>query len=744
MNDDFKLCEKKQMFGHTSRVFTCKIINFQNDIAFLSAGEDSNLCVWSSTGEILLKKNVNSSGILWSVDFDPTCEIVVSSSSTGKLNKFDLREIFLESHQIEEIPTLTDRVHPSKVKFLRNGGIVILDNQMNLHLKTSVEKNWKLIGLENSGKFVAMEVMENRLYLVSTISITVCDFDENLPTSQTTIIAEILPQNLKSDYLRSIHVLDQNEICVCDASGLFIVFNPKIRSCTNLFQIPKCYEPWSTSAAKISGFWLVGDRVGNLHLFRQHPPSLSLEIPSQPIFKLNKLHGNLGVTSIRIIDDDFAQTSGSDGNIRTIKVSTSSSTSPPCIEVQRSERTSINSIEKFFTWSNKEFLLGFNDDFFVLYNCGNREIVFEHRCGGRHRCWDFKMIDETTANLIYISKKQLNSVEFHLMDSSWFDNDISSWHVKECNVMSRYGNVLVSGGEDTLMKLMKIDKIDGKLSEITNVNTHISNIKDIQLVKDEDNGDILIISAGGRAQICINRLIKLKTIKEEVNFMLSKSEQYGKSSNFDAETRFTCLSYDERLHQLYVACSDGFIRIFDFDKQSLRLSVEHFYGKCMLGIRILKDFILTTSTDGFIVFWQREKLNGELLLRHQLKHNQSGINCFDIVEKKDGSFLIASGGDDNALFVTQFSIIENSSIHFQPTISNCEIHIAQVTGLKFITECEFFTSSIDQSLCHLKLNNSTSSLELVEKRLTCVADVKGFLHLENDRLAVYGAGLEIL
>lgn len=78
-------------------MFACKVIKYENNFLFLSAGEDSNLCIWNEEGKLLRKKNVNASGGIWSVDYDEKKAIIVTSSSTGKLNRFPLREILYEN-----------------------------------------------------------------------------------------------------------------------------------------------------------------------------------------------------------------------------------------------------------------------------------------------------------------------------------------------------------------------------------------------------------------------------------------------------------------------------------------------------------------------------------------------------------------------------------------------------------------------------------------------------------------------
>lgn len=669
--------------------------------------------------------------MLWSIDYNHKSEVVITSSSTGKLNRFSLKEINSEIHKIELISTIQGRSIPSKIKFLSNGTLVVLDNDMKIHNK-SKSGQWESIEAENRMKIVAMDSHAEKVFILSIDSLAIFEFDEQkgqLKHYKTLEMRQMLSENLKLNFLRSIHAMNDDEICVCDASGLFIVLSlPDGGRITQTFQIPKCFEPWSKAVAKVGECWLIGDRIGNLHLFNASDAHAVL-----PTFKLSKLHGNIGVSSIRVLDDDFIETTGIDGSIRTIRVHHGDST----LEIYATERTSINGIEKIVRWRNKEYVIGFNDDFFVVYDRKSRQIVYERRCGGRHRCWDVSDPNENgIVRFAFINRKKLNVVEFPLIDTSFGDE--SSWHILDCNVIDKIDNILVTGSEDTMLKVFKLESDSEQIEEITTIYSHISSIKALKLVKCDN--DILIISAGGRAQISINRLINSRYIKEEVNFKLSASNGRVKHSSFDPETRFTCIFYDEIACRLLVGCSDGFIRVFEY-KSEFQLNLEHFYGRCILRIHVLDIFILSMATDGLICFWRYDETDKKLILAEKIKHNQSGINSFDIAKLNDNEYKIATGGDDNEIFITTFKII-NGVVELGETISSNSIHIAQITGLKFTAANELYTVSIDQTLCKLKIINST--IELVERQFTCVSDVKGMLQLKNGKFMIYGAGVEIV
>lgn len=614
---------------------------------------------------------------------------------------------------------------------------------MQVHMKWR-ESDWKKVEQpKKPQKFVAIEAYENRLLLAAKRSVVVFDFSENLENLIYTMeidIVQLGPELCKGlDYLRSIHALSLNEVVVCDANGLCLELDLTRREVISCYHIPKSIEPWTTSAAKVEDFRLFGDRVGNLFLYKSEKCTSTASLPIQ---KLWKLHGRLGVTTISV-EHEQVITTGNDGTVKTLFLDRASN--PVTIEIHRSERTLINWIEKVCSWNGKKYLLGFNDNYFGIAH--NRQIIYEHNCGGRHRNWDVVLADnDRKVHFTYIQKRQLHVVEFLLSDFNLVNDDVS-WHTLDCNAMAAVCDerLLISGGEDTMMKLTRLTFNAGtaELREFASINSHISSIKAIATWQ-EDN-DLFIFSAGGRAQIVVTRIIRMKVIKEEVNHMLTNSSQNGnsKESTIDAETKFTSLCYENQSRRLFVACSDGFIRIFKFSKSenyyNLTLLTEHFYGKCILKIYSFENCVLTMATDGFVVFWNT---SDDFQIISKLKHNQSGINCCDVFKREDGCFVLATSGDDTGIFITTFHFL-NDEVRFLKTISSYDVHIAQVTGLKFTSENELCTTSIDQTICKLQIKDST--IRVVSRFFTCISDVKGFLLLNNSQtVAIYGAGLEIL
>lgn len=770
-NESFNdLKELRQLFGHTSRVFVGAIIKYKDEIKFISAGEDSNICIWTENGMLQSKKNISASGGIWDLDYNPENGRIVTSSSTGKLNQFLLDKIFYEIHN-EEVISTCENVEPSKLVYLENGTLCLIDSKSQIFTKSfTKKKEWIKVNLPNfSQKIVAMDVFENRLFLAAKSSVLIFDYSsicEKLNFTFELIVDEKFPLPQESNYIRAIHVLNRNEIFLSDVYGSCMVVNVEREVVNNLFKIPKSIEPWTTSVARMNDYWIIADRIGSLYLYRNDENDLSTF--QMPIQKLSKLHGLTGVTTIRVLDNDFIKTTGNDGTIKTLHLNRTTSK----LEFCQLERTHVHFIEKIREYNNESYIHGFNDNFFVVYK--DREIIYEHKCGGRHRNWDVTLInnDDCKVQFAYIYKKKVHCVEFYLNNFN-FDTPINDksdifWHTKSCNVLKVIDDsgIMISGGEDTILKFTKIDMMeDGNVlyKKIADINSHISSIKAIVTWteknnnEDEKGDDLNIISMGGRAQIVMTKVIKMKYVKEEINFMLTNSLLCGKSkeSTFDTETRFTCAFYDVKRKYLFVGCSDGYLRVFKLVhnefSSSLKPFIESFYGKCIFHITMIKSFILTMATDGIVCFWyfnvmqdeieQGQNL-GELKIIHKLQHNRNGINCFDIFPIDDIHYKIATSGDDTGIHITEFEIVDNSLIKCFKTICSYEIHIAQVTGIKFITSDKLLTVSVDQTLCKVEIKSD--NIAVIDRRFTCVSDVKGFSLFDKKFIFIHGAGLEAI
>lgn len=319
-----------------------------------------------------------------------------------------------------------------------------------------------------------------------------------------------------------------------------------------------------------------------------------------------------------------------------------------------------------------------------------------------------------------------------------------SWHIKDCHQIvvipdqENSRSLLISGGEDNVLKFSFLK--NNQLYHVKNVYAHKSSIRTISWIQDKD-GTLLIFSAGGRAQINVSRVIKMETIQQVVSVLVDSSVQYDAENPLcDPETKYTSIdvSLDSESNiMIHAGCSDGFIRVFSFDQKTVELKKEIFYGKCILKVHRINNWLLTMSTDGLVNFWKIQQYG--LHLDDKIKHNQSGINCFDVWKIDDKNHLLVTAGDDQSIYLSSFRLVKGLDLIF--TKSSNAIHTAQITGIKFLDNNTILSTGVDQTICK---SSFLEEFKLIEKRYTCVSDVKGILKLENDNVLIYGAGIEVL
>lgn len=94
------------------------------------------------------------------------------------------------------------------------------------------------------------------------------------------------------------------------------------------------------------------------------------------------------------------------------------------------------------------------------------------------------------------------------------------------------------------------------------------------------------------------------------------------------------------------------------------------------------------STDGFMTAYNislmdSSDIKSAKILRHREKLHKSGINSYDILKVKNDKFLLATGGDDNAINLLLFKLNgfrEESFIEIISKNNYDYFHSCQVTG----------------------------------------------------------------
>ncbi|XP_029644930.1 WD repeat-containing protein 6 [Octopus sinensis] len=139
-------------------------------------------------------------------------------------------------------------------------------------------------------------------------------------------------------------------------------------------------------------------------------------------------------------------------------------------------------------------------------------------------------------------------------------------------------------------------------------------------------------------------------------------------------------------------------------------------------------------------------------LIYKTSAHQSGVNSLHLLQQQDSSFLLASGGDDNALFVMKFAISlmeDRTDIVCERSVSHCSAHAAQITGVWFVNSTYLVSSSVDQRICvwQLLFGEEIAQIKYVISQFVTIADLSNidvWQHRKRIFIAVCGTGMSLL
>ncbi|XP_058056063.1 uncharacterized protein LOC131207466 [Anopheles bellator] len=113
-DDTVELKEQQYCFAHTARVFQCRIIKSACRTLVASIGEDSHLCLWSTNGDLLLKKRLDEGPTLWGMDYDPETATFFITASNGNFHKYCIKRWMDDAEYSNGKPEVKD-ISPSLV-----------------------------------------------------------------------------------------------------------------------------------------------------------------------------------------------------------------------------------------------------------------------------------------------------------------------------------------------------------------------------------------------------------------------------------------------------------------------------------------------------------------------------------------------------------------------------------------------------------------------------------------------------
>lgn len=743
----------REVYGHSARVMGCCI----TDDLIMSVGEDSTICFWDHEGKLLRKNVSHQSSAVWSVDADSSD--VVTGGGDGAVVLHPLSMALEYGHQ-DSLNLHTKKPPiPKKVAFTARKNLVVLDESEDLIHYVNVDRKttetYKLNhGLTN--RFLCVSSCK-QLVAVANMSGKLDIFVESCKDEEC--IRNILSTNLNLGTVLSLQWVGNRHIVACTGHGIISVVSlNKSQLCVDSeFALPPCKERWLTAAALHSNskFLIVGDRCGNIHVF--------VKGNTKPVKTFLKVHGRYGPTSITIKQDEFI-TTGRDGTIKYFALSENES----CLATHMSSKDlEFQWVEKFID-RDQNVICGFKERIFVIYNVKNNLKLVLVPCGGGHRTWDvLRYVDKAGDEHIRLVYVKSNDIYIHTFQMSKIvsRNVIASSHAKEINCLKSFKIALdktltyyVTGGEDTTLRISSLRSERVFRDRI--VFRHLSNVRTLKTLQQDDS--VIVVSAGGRAQICI-KLINfkkegkhVKMISQELIDHLIKGTDKQRKDNkswkdckidFDPETRIMDLEVLQRKDEyiIFAGCSDAWLRVFLFKIKNNTFEavsdLQH-HKTCILKTKhvkfLNKDILVTCSTRGEVSLWDVTSVVSWDNLKpfFSTRANKCGINSIDTQTTADRELLIATGGDDNAIHLIVLEIPDNdlSSTHVKYTWSTDKFHCSQITGVKLVDDC-LVSTSIDQrvTLARWRAEGEALRCEFHSQAYSDIADIQGMELLSHSR-----------
>ncbi|CAG9769307.1 unnamed protein product [Ceutorhynchus assimilis] len=712
-----KLC---QVYEHLARIFRCLILKE----CFITVGEDSLIIVWDFNGSLLRKIETHQGGAVWSLGYNKNLDVICSGGNDGAITTFRVNP-----KVVKDYSSLPNREIPKIVGLLRAGNMICLSEKAVLYYHDVI---WQEVArYPDLQKYCILQISPcKRLFALAGFDGQIYIYRENH------LINKFFLQHKSRIF--AFHWLDCNRFLVTQKDGiliLYFIFNNTINFIQS-FIFPSSKERWPTCACALNDHIILGDRKGNIYNFKIGHES--------PINTQKKSHSYLGVTYL-YFENNLIISLGRDGFIKRYKLSNNNL---ECIDSNKTKFSWLVGLEN-------NLLLSFSGDNFVVSDFKFQRILFETKCGGGHRSWDY-VTNSKSIIFSFIKQKIIHTCQLNMEDFMPKDV-IEGFHVREINALkvlklSEDYHLVISGGEDTILRLSIAQFNRIKILETFKI--HLSSIRAINYYKLNIN-KYLLITAGGRAQIICWQI----EIQDEKISCIEKCNFYESVSQEEGETRIMHLCIANIHEQLYLFAgrSDGLIKIFSISTDmnlKLENSISH-SNHCISNLALIKggvniDLLASMATDGNLKFWSISDIcyNQSNEALNFFKIHQSGITSFSYI-LKDDRLITLTGGDDNCISLTLFGIHKQNSFISLAKINvdqNFAIHCAQITGA-FLLNGYFITSSIDQRIVISKwlYKDNEVKFSMLEKYDTAIADPQGLEAILDKRslyLYIFGNGIE--
>lgn len=375
------------------------------------------------------------------------------------------------------------------------------------------------------------------------------------------------------------------------------------------------------------------------------------------------------------------------------------------------------------------WIWGFRSKQFVVWDFHTQQEVMKVECGGANRNWAFQ-VGENGGTFVWTKASRVYDETHSRLPFQSINTGGHGREIKSLAISPTEPQLIATGAEDTDIKLSTYSK--GAIQCLHTLKKHVTGIQHLQWSTD---GHYLFSSAGFEEfyiwRVCYDvPTLRIGVICESAHPNSGTSDL--RIMHFGARCDN---SNDQTIFNITMIYSDSSVRAWRYVSKTWSLLATGSYLTSCLTQCLLpsngETGLITASTDGHMSMWKiaTERNCMEWTSRHPV--HQSAILSLVSSDLADGSRLIITGGDDNALGITRVG----KSCEDTRTLLVTRAHAAAVTALAIVGKVQscrlwIVSASIDQrvKLWQIDLDLEKSGvggvdIKLLQNSFSAVADI---------------------
>ncbi|XP_054168533.1 WD repeat-containing protein 6-like [Oppia nitens] len=769
-------------YGHLSRIWNVITITKPRPIV-ISVGEDGGQYFWDLTAKKLIQRvNGHRNSSIWSLAVDNESMISFSGGSDASIICCDIQNTITAFD-----PLIMSNIHPKQLVFIGqqellyifcvtiSGDIYLLPTNTDSKSIKNSDYNYML----NTYCALDVNIKRNQIVLGSKFGdIAVVTIKMNLDNP-----LDICVKRVYTSKVLSVCFVDCNHFVSCGLNGVVKVMSVNTMTTISEYVLPNSRHRWPVDGLIYEKLLILGDRCGSVFVYKINE--------EKPFKEFRHLHGSNGVTAIKLKPKSkFMYSSGRNGKICEFLLEDQN-----CILLRAyrifSDMEWIGNFTFDDTTNQLSYVYGFESRNFVIWDEIQQRFIESVDCGGGHRSWDY-INHQNQHNLCYTKhenllcyRKKLSKINVNsniILNKTFHTKKINCCHILFTTSLNTYISI---AGEDNIIHIGNYNHRSKLIKLETQLFGHISNICAITgCLSHKSSDSCFMVSVGGRTQLILWS-IQLKDnqlfCKQLFNKFLWDSDiiqnRTKKINNLslisNPQIRYldaNISKINDNKYLITTACSDSSFRLFIFDSTLMifyLLNTTSYNTSCVLRVlTVNQSHVITTSNDGTLRLWfLGSGFTGQMISSDndfqskqidlksvfEMRLHESGINALFVYSLNDELFIIVTGGDDNTLVLSLFSILSDDIILIS-SVNDKYTHLSQITGIKIVSDCQLLSASIDQRIIIWKYSSNvyskSLSLEPICFIISSIADISSIVAFFSDvnewHVMVCGEGFELL